>query len=209
VSRGRKVKRHDCHVIGMCRKERMERSCADAPPAREPENIEAAREQETNASEPLAAPEAAGRRETKEPCPMETAKSTGARETNMPEERSAAVRRDGEPLANAAKRRRQKEAVADEHQVAAGEQPPSPMREESGTTPPSDTDPAVQPQEAADADRRQSPAADTGHEEAAHRSSVYDRDFEEIIRQEAREMLTGYLRNGTDCLSASTARQIV
>jgi hypothetical protein len=96
VSRGRKVKRHACHVIGTCRKDGTERSCADAPPERGPENIEAARERETNASEPLAAPGAAGRWETKEPCPMETAKSMGAQETNVPEERSAAVRRDGE-----------------------------------------------------------------------------------------------------------------
>jgi hypothetical protein len=123
VSRDRKVKRHACHVIGTCRKEGMERSCANAPPERGPENIRAARERETNASEPLTAPEAAGRRETKELCPMKTAKSMGARETNVPEERSAAVRRDGEPLANAAKRRRQKEAAADEHQWTRGSGP--------------------------------------------------------------------------------------
>ncbi len=120
MSRGRKVKRHACHVIGTCRKEGMERSCADTPPARGPEDIQAARERETKASEPLAAQGAAWRRETKEPCPMETVKSMGARETNVPEERSASVRRDREPLANEAKRRRQKEAATDEHQVAAG-----------------------------------------------------------------------------------------
>ncbi len=40
---------------------------------------------------------------------MDTAKSTGARETTVLEERSAAVRRDGEPLTSAAKRRRQTE----------------------------------------------------------------------------------------------------
>ncbi len=102
------MKRHACYVIGTCSKGEMECSCADAPPARKPEDIGAARGRETNASEPLAAPEAAGRRETKEPCPMEIAKSMGARETNVPEERSAAVRRDGEPLASAAKRRRRK-----------------------------------------------------------------------------------------------------
>ncbi len=53
-------------------------------------------EQETNASSRLTAPEASERRETKELCPMDTAESTGARETTVPEERSAAVRRDGE-----------------------------------------------------------------------------------------------------------------
>jgi len=86
VSRGRKVKRHACHVRGTCREEGMERSCADASPARELENIEAARERETNTSEPHEVPGAAGRREAKEPCPMEIAKSRGARETNVPEE---------------------------------------------------------------------------------------------------------------------------
>ncbi len=71
----------------------MERSCADASPAREPENIENAREQETNVSESLAVPGAVGRREAKEPCPMEIAKSRGARETSMREERWRAANR--------------------------------------------------------------------------------------------------------------------
>ncbi len=52
-------------------------------------------ERETNASSRFAAPEASERRKTKELCPMDTAESTGARETTVPEERSAAVRRDG------------------------------------------------------------------------------------------------------------------
>ncbi len=69
-------------------------------------------ERETNASGQLTAPEAAGRRETKEPCPMETVESTGAQETNVPEERSTTLRRDGEPLTSAAKRRWQTEADA-------------------------------------------------------------------------------------------------
>jgi hypothetical protein len=33
--------------------------------------------------------------------------------------------------------------------------------------------------------------------------------FEEILREEAREMLTGYLKDGTECLSASTVRRVV
>ncbi len=77
-------------------------------------------ERETNASSQLTAPEAAGRRETQEPCPMETAESMGARETNVPEERSTALRRDGEMLTSLAKRRRQTEADADGQQTAAG-----------------------------------------------------------------------------------------
>ncbi len=114
------MKRHACNVIGTCSKGEMESSCASALPVREPENTEAARERETNASGPLAAPEVAGKRETNAPYPMETAKSMGARETNVQKETFAAVRRDGEPLTSAAKKRRQKEAAADEHQ-AAGE----------------------------------------------------------------------------------------
>ena len=178
----------------------MERSCADAPPARGPENIEAARERETNASEPLAAPGAAGRRETKEPCPMETAESMGARETNVPEERSAALRRDGEPLTSAAKRRRQTEADAEEQQAAAGERPSSPVREDEEELPPLVDDPAGQQATA---------AANTCPEEAAHENSESIKRFEEIPREEAREMLTGYLRDGTEYLSASTVRQVV
>jgi hypothetical protein len=112
--------RDACNLIGKCSNGEKESSCASTLPVRDPENIEAARRRETNASDPLAAPEAAGRRETNAPCPKETAKSTGAWETNVPEERSATVRRDGEPLASAAKKRRQKEAAADRHQAAAG-----------------------------------------------------------------------------------------
>ncbi len=81
----------------------------NASPTKGTERVVAAKkagERETNASKQLAAPEAAGRWETKEPCPMETAESTGAQETNVPEERSAAVRRDGEPLTSATMERR-------------------------------------------------------------------------------------------------------
>ncbi len=83
------------------------------------------------------------------------------------------------------------------------------MGEELRAAPPSDTDPTDRLRGVADADRRQPTAAEVGRGEAAHRISVHNRDFEEILRQEAREMLTGYLRDGTDCLSASTVRRIV
>ncbi len=134
------VERHACDVIRTHSKEEMESSCASPLSVRKPENIEAARKRETNASDPLAAPEAAGMRETNAPCPKEVAKSMGARETNVPKERSAAIRRDGEPLTSAAKRRRQKEAAADRHQAAAGERPASPVREGTGPVPLPDTD---------------------------------------------------------------------
>jgi hypothetical protein len=62
VSRGRKEERHACNVIGTCSNGEMESSRASTLPFREPENFEAARERETNASDPLAAPEVAGRR---------------------------------------------------------------------------------------------------------------------------------------------------
>jgi hypothetical protein len=178
VSRGRKVKRHACNVIGTCSKGEMESSCASALPAREPENIEAARERETNASEPLAVPEVAGERETNAPCPMETTESMGARETNVPEERSAAVRRDGELLASAAKKQRQKEAASNKHQAAAGERPPSPVREGTGPVPLSATDPGCQPREAAGTDQPQLPAAIADRVKAARGNSVLNCDSE-------------------------------
>ncbi len=62
MSRGRKEERHACNVIGTCSNGEMESSRASALPVREPENIKAARERETNASDLLAAPEVAGRR---------------------------------------------------------------------------------------------------------------------------------------------------
>ncbi len=82
MSRGRKVQRHACSVIGTQQYGRMENSSTSASPAKGSESVGAAgkaEKRETNASEPLMAPEAAGRRETKEPCSVETAKSTGTR----------------------------------------------------------------------------------------------------------------------------------
>ncbi len=113
----------------------MDSSDASTSPAGEAGHIAvagSAGEPETNASNRLAAPEVSGRRETKEPCPMDTAESAGARETTVPEERSAAVRRDGEPLTSMAKRGRQTETEADAEgpQTDAGERPPSPVRED-------------------------------------------------------------------------------
>jgi hypothetical protein len=212
VFRGRKEQRHACSVTGTQQYGGMEDSSMNASPAKEVERVEIAKEtgeRETNASGQLTAPEAAGRRETKEPCSVETAKSTGARETNVSEERSAAVRRDGEPLANAAKRKRQREAATDERPVTTGEQPSSPVREELEAVPPLVEDPAGWLQGATDADQQQSAAVEAGHGEAAHENSESIRRFEEILRQEAREMLTGYLRDGTDYLSASTVRRVV
>ncbi len=90
----------------------MESSCASALPAREPENIEAAGkagERETNASDPLEAPQAAEGQETNAPCWRETAESMGTWETNMLEKETATARRDGEPLTSAAQERRQEE----------------------------------------------------------------------------------------------------
>jgi hypothetical protein len=119
----------------------MDSSVAGMSPAGEAGHtavVGGAAERETNASSQLAAPEATGRRETKEPCPLDTAESTGARETTVPEERSAAVRRDGEPLTSMAKRRRQTETEADAErpQTVAGERPPSPVREDEEEPPP-------------------------------------------------------------------------
>jgi hypothetical protein len=104
----------------------MESSCASALPAREPENIEAAgkaREQETKASDPLMVQKARKGPKTNLFCPREK-ESMGAHEINVPEKDTAAVRRDGEPLASGAMEQRQKEAAADRYQAAAGERPP-------------------------------------------------------------------------------------
>ncbi len=157
-------------------------------------------ERETNASGQLTVLEAAGRQETKEPCPMEAAESMGARETNVPEERSAALRREGEPLTSAAKRRRQTETDAEEQQADAGERPPSPVREDEEEPPPLVEDPAGQQATA---------AAITGCEGGAHENSESIKCFEEVLREEARGMLTGYLRDGTEYLLASTVRRVV
>jgi hypothetical protein len=125
---------------------------------------------------------------------MDIAESTGARETTVPEERSAAVRRDGEPLTSAAKRRRQTETEIDagRPQTDAGERPPSPTREDEEEPLPLGEDPAGQEVTA---------TAITSHESIKH--------FEEILREEARGMLTGYLRDGKVYLSASTVRRVV
>ncbi len=114
---------------------------------------------------------------------METAESAGAQETTVPEERSAAVRRDGEPLTSAAKRRRQTETETDveEPQTDAGERPPSPVREDEEEPPPLAEDPAGQQVTA---------AAVTGREGGAHENSESIKRFEEILREEARGMCT-------------------
>jgi hypothetical protein len=181
----------------------MESGGMSASPASGTERIvvaDKAGERETNASGQLMVPEAAGRRETKEPCPMETAESVGARETNVLEERSAALRRDGEPLTSAAKRRRQTEADAEGQQAAAGERPSSPVREDEEELPLLVDDPAGQQVTA---------AAVTGREGAAHENSESIKRFEEVLHEEAREMLTGYLRDGTEYLTVSTVRRVV
>jgi hypothetical protein len=144
-------------------------------------------ERETNASGQPTAPEAAGRRETKEPCPMETAESMGAWETNVPEERSTALRRDGEPLTSAAKRRWQTEADAKEQQAAAGERPSSPVREGEEELPPLVDDPAGQQVTA---------AAITGREGTTHENSEYIKRFEEVLREEAGERDAHWVSQG-------------
>jgi hypothetical protein len=133
---------------------------------------------------------------------MDTAESTGAWETTVPEERTAAVRRDGEPLTSAAKRRRQTETEVDTErpQTNARERPPSPVREDEEEPPPLAEDPTGQ---------QVITVAVTGREGGTHENSESIRRFEEILREEARGMLNGYLRDGTEYLSASTVRRVV
>ena len=151
------------------------------------------RERETNAPNQFMAPRAVEERETNVTCQGKTAENTGTRETTVPEERSAAVRRDGEPLMNAAKRRRQAESETDTEapRMDAGERPPSPTREDEEEPPPLVEDPAGQ----------EIPiAAITGREGGTHENSESIKRFEEILHEEARGMLTGYLRDGTEYL---------
>jgi hypothetical protein len=120
----------------------------------------------------------------------------------VPEERSAAVRRDGEPLTSMAKRRRQTETEADAErpQTDGGERPPSPVREDEEEPPPLGEGPAGQ--------QITAPAI-TGREGGTHENSESTKRFEEILREEARGMLTRYLKNGTEYVSASTVRRVV
>jgi hypothetical protein len=141
---GRKA-RHTC-VIETQQYRRMESSSASAPPAREPETIEAAgrvAEQETKALDPLRAPKVRGERETNAPGPRVKSMRKGAWETNMPERETAAIRRDGEPLTSAVQERRLEEAAAKKHQAAAGEQPPPSAREEARLVTSQETDPKI------------------------------------------------------------------
>jgi hypothetical protein len=83
VSRGRKVQRHACSVIGMQQYRRMESNSANAPLAKGSVGVEAARksgERETNASNSFEAPQAAEERETNAPCRREAAENVGTRE---------------------------------------------------------------------------------------------------------------------------------
>jgi hypothetical protein len=183
----------------------MDSSDASVSPAGEAGHtavVSEAGERETNASSRLTAPEATGRRETKEPCPVDTAGSAGARETTVPEEKSAAMRRDGEPLTSAAKRRRQTETEVDAErpQTDAGERPPSPVREDEEEPPPLGEGLAGQ---------QVAEAAVIGRGDGTSGDPESTKRFEEILREEAREMLTGYLKNGTEYLSASTVRRVV
>ncbi len=161
VGRGRK-ERHACGVIGTRQYREMESNCANAPPTREPENIEAggkAREWETKTSEPVTALEARKGRETNAPCLREMAMSMGAWETNMPERETAAVRRDGEPLTSAVQEHQQEEAAAERHQAAAREHPiPPAMKGTEPVTSPV-TDPKTGSHVAVDRDGHQLKAA--------------------------------------------------
>jgi hypothetical protein len=192
-------------VVGAQQFKEMENDSVNILKGEEPRDIEAAGEDgewDTNASNRLTAPEASERRETKELCPMDMAGSTGAREIIVLEERSAAVRRDGEPLTSKAKRRRRtkSETDAETPRMDAGERPPSPTKEGEEEPPPLGEDPAGQEVPA---------AAVTGREGGTHENSETIKRFEEILREEARGMLTGYLRDGTEYLSASTVRRVV
>ncbi len=204
------MQRHACSVIGTLQYRRMESSSASAPPAREPENIEAvgkARERETKASDPLTVPKARKGRETNVPCPRET-ESMGTREINVPEKETAAVRRDGEPLASAAMERRQKEAAADRHQAAAGERPPSSVREGIGPVRLSATDPGRKMRDAVGSDRPQLTAAKADRVETSRNDLRLNCDPAVRLHLEATSALARDLTAGMDCLPPLAVRRI-
>jgi hypothetical protein len=198
-------------VIGTQQYREVESNSASARPAREPENIEAAgkaRERETNASDPLMVPKARKGRETNVPCPRET-ESMGAREINLPEKETAAVRRDGEPLASAAMERRQNEAAADRHQAAVGERPPSSVREGIGPMPLSAMDPGRKMQGAVGSDRPQITAAKADRVETSRDDSRPNCDPAVRLHLGAISALARDLTAGTDCLSPLAVRRII
>ncbi len=117
------MKRHACSVIGSRQYRRMESSCASAPLAKGPGNIEAAGkagERETNASNLFKAPQAAEERESNAPCRRESAENMGTRETNVSEEETAVARGDEGPLTSADQEPQQGVTTAAEY-LAAGE----------------------------------------------------------------------------------------
>ncbi len=129
----------------------------------------------------------------------------GAREINVPEKETAAVKRDGEPLASAAMERRQKDAAADRHQAAAGERPPSSVREGIGPVPLSATDPGRKMRDAVGSDRPQLTAAKANRVE----TSRDDCDPAVRLRLEATSALARDLTAGPDCLSPLAVGRII
>jgi hypothetical protein len=197
-------------MIGTQQYREMESSYASAPRAREPENIEAAgkaRERETNPSDPLTVPKARKGQETNVPCPRET-ESMGAREINVPEKETAAVRRNSVPLASAAMGRRQEEAAADRHQAAAGEGPPSSVREGIGPVPLSAMDPGRKMRDAVGSDQPQLTAAKADRVETSRDDSRLNCDLAVRLRLEATSALARDLTAGTDCLPPLAVQRI-
>jgi hypothetical protein len=187
-------------MMGTQQYREMESSCASAPPAREPENIEAAgkaRERVTNASDSLAVPKVREGREINIPCPRET-ESMEAREINVPEKETATVRRDGKPPANAAPAK-----------AAAGEWPPSSVREGIGPVPLSATDPGRKMRDAVGSDQPQLTAAKAEQVETSRDDSRLNCDSAVRLRLEATSTLARGLTAGTDCLSPLAVRRII
>jgi hypothetical protein len=125
-----------------------------------PENIEAAgkaRERENNASDPLTAPEA-----------------RKVQETNMPERETAAVRRDSERLTSTVQEWRQEEAAAEQHHLAAGEQPLPPAREGTELVTSPLTYPKTGSRDAIGMDGRQLMAAKVSRAETSHMDRIRD-----------------------------------
>jgi hypothetical protein len=125
VSRGWKVKRHACSVIGTRQYRRMESSCASAPLAREPENIRAAGKARSMKPTLLTCSKHLRQLRGGKLSRKEMAENMGTRETNVSEKEIAAARRGGEPQTSAVQPRRQEAAIAAEHQAAGESSSPS------------------------------------------------------------------------------------
>jgi hypothetical protein len=188
-------------VVGTQQFKEMENDSVNIPKGEEPMDIVAAGERgerEVNASSQLMAPRAVEERETNVTCQGKVAESTGAQDIDVPEEETAAVRRDkgpltianqqlrkGDPAASRPPGHKQKEAVAEAAPRAAGQDPGEGAK--SGGCRPN----------IIDISRAGTPASQASRGGSASR------------RRCLRRQLTQMLKEGTDYFSPDDVRRII